>query len=267
MGSTLQEGLRLRQQLAAEWGSGRSPNLDKCGDLLDRIKVLLTTLKFIPGKSGESSREELILARDILEIGAFWSIAKKDIPSFERYMAQLKCYYLDFKDDLPESSFKSELLGLNLLCLLSQNRVAEFHTELELFAHPDVHILENIYIKHAVSLEQYLMEGRYNKIFLAKRLVPAEPYNFFIDILLDTLRDEISTCIEKSYAKLGSDAAAKALNLSAAQLRAYATRRGWTCSKDGVYSFHVDVKHDNKIPSLELAKDAIDYAKELEMII
>jgi hypothetical protein len=38
-----------------------------------------------------------MVARDVLEIGAFWSIAKKDIPSFERYMAQLKCYYLDFK--------------------------------------------------------------------------------------------------------------------------------------------------------------------------
>ncbi len=66
--------------------------------------------------------------------------------------------------ELPESAFKCELLGLNLLCLLSQNRVAEFHTELELFAHPDVHILENVYIKHAVALEQYLMEGRYNKV-------------------------------------------------------------------------------------------------------
>lgn len=72
-----------------------------------------------------------------------------------------------FRDDLPESSFKCELLGLNLLCLLSQNRVAEFHTELELFAYPDVHILENVYIKHAVSLEQYLMEGRYNKVPIA----------------------------------------------------------------------------------------------------
>lgn len=34
---------------------------------------------------------------DILEIGAQWSILKKDIPSFERYMAQLKCYYFDYK--------------------------------------------------------------------------------------------------------------------------------------------------------------------------
>jgi 26S proteasome regulatory subunit N12 len=39
----------------------------------------------------------LPFAGDILEIGAQWSIAVKDIPSFERYMAQLKCYYLDYR--------------------------------------------------------------------------------------------------------------------------------------------------------------------------
>lgn len=147
-----------------------------------------------------------------------------------------------------------ELLGLNLLCLLSQNRVAEFHTELELFAHPDVHVLENVYIKHAVSLEQYLMEGRYNKvikinahlvkfffhsagahliwmyfflkIFLAKRIVPSEAYNFFIDILLETIRDEIATCVEKSYGQLHIDHAAKVLNISGGQLNTYATKVG-----------------------------------------
>lgn len=37
-------------------------------------------------------------AGNILEIGAQHSIEVKDIPAFERYMAQLKCYYLDYKD-------------------------------------------------------------------------------------------------------------------------------------------------------------------------
>jgi len=32
-----------------------------------------------------------------LEIGAQWAIAKKDVDMFERYMAQLKCYYLDYR--------------------------------------------------------------------------------------------------------------------------------------------------------------------------
>ena len=39
-----------------------------------------------------------------------------------------KHFLLVDRDDLPESTFKYQLLGLNLLCLLSQNRLAEFHT-------------------------------------------------------------------------------------------------------------------------------------------
>lgn len=35
---------------------------------------------------------------------------------------------------------------------------------------------------------QYLMEGSYNKVFLAKGNIPAASYTFFIDILLDTIR-------------------------------------------------------------------------------
>uniref|UniRef100_A0A452GYZ8 26S proteasome non-ATPase regulatory subunit 8 n=1 Tax=Gopherus agassizii TaxID=38772 RepID=A0A452GYZ8_9SAUR len=115
-------------------------------------------------------------------------------------MAQLKCYYFDYKDELPESAYKHQLLGLNLLFLLSQNRVAEFHTELERLPAKDIQT--NVYIKHPVSLEQYLMEGSYNKVFLAKGNIPAESYTFFIDILLDTIRDEIAGCIEKAYEKI-----------------------------------------------------------------
>jgi hypothetical protein len=66
------------------------------------------------------------------------------------------------RDELPESPFKYQLLGLNLLFLLSQNRVAEFHTELELL--PPDQIQNNVYIGHPLSIEQCLMEGRYNKV-------------------------------------------------------------------------------------------------------
>ena len=65
-------------------------------------------------------------------------------------------------------------------------RLAEFHTELELL--PVKEIQNNIYLKHPVSMEQYLMEGSYNKVFLAKGNVPAESYIFFVDILLKTIR-------------------------------------------------------------------------------
>lgn len=35
------------------------------------------------------------------------------------------------------------------------------------------------------------MEGSYNKVLLAKGNVPAESFNYFIDILLNTVRLEI----------------------------------------------------------------------------
>lgn len=41
--------------------------------------------------------EDLYILGDILEIGAQWSIAVKDVDSFVRYIAQLKCYYLDYR--------------------------------------------------------------------------------------------------------------------------------------------------------------------------
>ena len=68
----------------------------------------------------------------------------------------------DRGSQLPESAYQLQLLGLNLLALLAQNRVGEFHTELELLPPDAIH--NNVYIKYPVALEQYLMEGSYNKV-------------------------------------------------------------------------------------------------------
>ena len=63
---------------------------------------------------------------------------------------------------MTDSARKYELLGLNLLCLLSQNRTSDFHTELELL--PADVILDNPYISCPVRLEQFIMEGKYNMV-------------------------------------------------------------------------------------------------------
>merc|ERR1712112_48297 len=147
-----------------------------------------------------------------------------DIPMFERYMAQLQTYYHDYSIKLPESAFKYQLLGLNLLCLLSQNRVAEFHGELERL--PAKEVQNNVYIKHPVSLEQYIMEGSYNKVILAKGNVPAESYKYFIDILMGTVRNEISSCLE-AYEDISCADAARMLSIYASKMGSYALERGW----------------------------------------
>ena len=90
-------------------------------------------------------------------------MAVEDVDAFERYMAMLKTYYMDYADKLEESPKKFELLGLNLLRLLSQNETAKFHTELELLD-PSI-IQENPYISCPVKLEQDIMEGSYKKVY------------------------------------------------------------------------------------------------------
>ena len=105
---------------------------------------------------------------DILEIGAFCSIRNLHVPSFDRYFSQLQTFtwiigllftnevsflYLDmFKSEsLPLSKWEYAIRGLNLICLLTQDCIANFHTTLESLD-ADV-IAEHVFNKHAVNLE------------------------------------------------------------------------------------------------------------------
>jgi len=168
---------------------------------------------------------------------------------------------------LLESPLKYHLLGLNLLCLLAQNRVAEFHTELELLSPQDIQ--SNVFIHYPVSLEQYLMEGCYNKIFLARKQVPAPSFNFFLDILVETIRDEIAACMEKSFDKIRMSEAAKMLSISNLNnMKEYGKKRDWVLGNGDWYMFQIDVKKsDDSLSAIELAKQAVEYARELEMIV
>jgi len=269
MATNIRNVVKLYQNLKQEWNK-KPPNLPKCGECLSELKLALTELTFLPSNDENATKQELLIARDILETGALYSVASEDIPGFERYLAQLKSYYLDYKIDLPESPYKYQLLGLNLLSLLSQNRLAEFHTELELL--PVNEIQSNIYLKHPVSMEQYLMEGSYNKVFLAKGNVPAESYIFFVDILLKTIRSEIASCIESSYDRLAVSAAMRKLFFDSERaMKNYAAERNWVLEGAAphgpAFVFGKEERKDETIPSSELVARAVGYARELEMIV
>lgn len=258
------------EKLKSEW-TKKSRNLDLCGKFLSEIKVELTKLQFLPAAGAEVSKEELLVARNTLEIGAQWSIAKKDIPSFERYMSMLKVYYKDYKDAIVESCYMYELLGLDLLCLLAQNKVGEFHTALELL--PREVLQDNVYIRHPVAMEQYLMEGAYNKIYLAKGEVPAEGYKFFIDELLATIREDIADCLENAYERIRPEDIGRMLYLSdTAEIKEYCKQRGWTSNSSGYLVFNKgsgskQTQEELKLPSNTLAEQMISYAREMEQIV
>lgn len=94
-------------------------------------------------------------------------------------------YCNNYRAKIEKSSRFESITGLNLLFLLSSNLIAEFHTELELIPY-DKH--NNPYIKHSIQLEQYLMEGSYNKVLEAQDTAPSESYAYFMSVLLDTVR-------------------------------------------------------------------------------
>jgi len=260
----------LYDTLEKEWKK-KNPNLDECGKLLNQIKVALTKSRreFLPTLSAGqvADQRDFLLARGTLEIGAQWAVKMKEPVLFDRYMAQLKCYYLDYRTSgVQESAYKHQLLGLNLLRLLSANRLSDFHTELELLSPEDMQ--KNIYIKHPVQIEQYLMEGSYNKVFTTRDNIPAANYRFFMDNLLDTTRDEIASCIEKAYERISFKESQRMMFFeSPQQMTAYAEGRKWKLGSDNVFHFSYEKKADDVIPSLTLAQQAIDYARELEMIV
>lgn len=64
------------------------------------------------------------------------------------------------------------------------NRIAEFHTELELIPEQG---MQNDLVRSAVQLEQWLMEGAYNKVLAAGSKLPPEA-GFAVEQLSATVR-------------------------------------------------------------------------------
>lgn len=85
--------------------------------------------------------------------------------------AKLKPFYIDYSTELPPSPNKSAVRGLNLLFLLVENRLAEFHSELELMG--DEERAEPCVV-FPVRLEQYLMVGSYDQVRAGFNRLPAE---------------------------------------------------------------------------------------------
>jgi len=246
--------------------------LDMAQQQLAQLKIAMLRFQSLPPAAPsaptEAQQSELMMAREILEHGALLSIKAMEIPAFERYVAQLKIYYADCEQTLPASQRQYPILGLNLLRLLAQNRIAEFHTELELIPTELQH--SNVYIKYPAQLEQHIMEGSYNKVLSAKSEgVFQSEGMYFMDMLVDTVRDEIADCSEKAYASIKTTDLQGLLMFSAPkELSDFADSRGWSIVGQTVtFSKMEDETPAQKLPSTQLIQETLAYAKELERIV
>jgi len=246
--------------------------LEAAQQQLAKLKIAMLGFSSLPPAAPsaptDAQQSELLLAREILEHGALLSVKAMDIPAFERYVAQLKIYYSDCASTLQPSQRQYPILGLNLLRLLAQNRIAEFHTELELIPTELQH--SNVYIKYPAQLEQHIMEGSYNKVLSAKNEgVFQKEGMYFMDMLVDTVRDEIADCSEKAYASIkAADLQGLLMFSSAKELSDFAEQRGWSVDGSVVtFSKMEDEAPAQKLPSTQLIQETLAYAKELERIV
>ncbi|KAG1668580.1 hypothetical protein FOA52_007315 [Chlamydomonas sp. UWO 241] len=247
-------------------------DVKKAEGMLDKLKLQLIQLTALPPmfEQTATAKEELALARDVYEHAAFYSLRTKDDATMERCFAQLKSFYADTRSMLPASPQESTLLGLDLLRLLVQNRIAEFHTELELIP---TEAQSNPGVQYAIQLEQWLMEGAYNKVLEAAKKLPSDAHALLVQQIASTVREEIASCSERAYDKLKLADAQKMMMLgSEKELKAYVEEHGWHIDGGYIRFVHPDAaanaaKGAKDEPSLKLISNSLVYAKELERIV
>lgn len=254
--------VRLYEELKANFE--RTPcDAGKCNALVAQLKVKLIPFAFLsPDRVAERKREAL-LAREVLEMATLLSV--RDVAAFEKNFAQLKLYYFDFGSVLPQSQRQWMLLGLNLLRLLSENDLARFHTELELIPQ-DMH--DSLYIKQPRQMEQFIMEGSFARVWQARADVPHEAYVFFMDRLMDTIRQQVATTIAAAYDSLPTARAQQLLMLARpADLEAFVkTQEGWSLL-DGRIVLQRAAESRAVLPATEIVRQAVGYAREMERIV
>ncbi|KIJ37460.1 hypothetical protein M422DRAFT_177903 [Sphaerobolus stellatus SS14] len=255
----------LYQDLKQNFNAGPS-GLKRTGEILAQLKLgLIQAGLLVP--QGEHNLEDLSVARDILEIGAFWSIRSKDVPSFDRYFSQLQTFYKDYSQVLPPSPREYAIKGLNLIRLLTQNRIADFHTTLESLPAEALH--DNPYLKHPVNLERWLMEGSYSKVWSARNEAPAEEYKYFVDSLMGTIRNEIASCEEAAYNTLPiKDACTLLFFTNRSDLLTFAQQRKWEVDlMNEQIQFARKGEETLEIPKQKVIVASLNYARELEQIV
>lgn len=246
----------------------RNPSIPDCAKMVNQLKIDMTQLPGLqPGAPlTKDTQNDIECAQRVYELATLLSVKQEDAVGFERHVARVKTYYVDYGAVFKPSKHRSIILGLNLLRLLAQNRIAEFHTELELVP---ADVRADNFIDYPCTLEQFLMEGSYSRVTSAAAQMPDPSFKFFVTMLMSSMREKIAACAEKAYKELSLEAASKLLSLDGDALAAFCRSRQWRVVGNNIV-FALDVEAipaKEQVPSVELITRSLYYARELEQII
>ena len=176
----------------------------------------------------------------------------------------------------PDADARRHAIGLALIHLLTDARLAEFHAEVELLRPGD---RTSAPIAFPLRLETFLMEGAYNKVLSARAQQPSAHFSPFMDRLAGTVREQIADCAASSYASLSLDAAQRMMKFdSSAELAGYlrSHRPEWTVDGSTIHFLaSTTAVSPRAVPSAKrgdvdphvLLRNALQYAVELERIV
>lgn len=215
-----------------------------------------------------ATMEFLEIAICALELGVLLSVADHDLESFSRNVSQLKSHYSAATPSTSSSQQRCHILGLNLMHLLVENNLSEFHAELELLSSEEA---STPYISFPINIERQLMVGSYDEVLEAGSHIPDPSYALFMDNLLVTVRDSIADCVEVSYKTMQISDAVKMMKFdSEADLLEYCHefRDDWLIQGGEIcFQPSEDGAKASDIPSKKLIAQTLSYATELERIV
>jgi 26S proteasome regulatory subunit N12 len=185
--------------------------------LLSELKDIIIGFDALPplGVESPSAQQERVLARRVYENAVLLAVREGDTDGFQRYVSSLRPYYSGYGPEISESELKNEIIGLNLLFLIVENRMADFHSELELLSES---MQQQPSVAFCAKLDQLLMVGSYDQVMSAAAHPPCESYSFFLVKLLRTVRTNIGECAAASYRTLTVAAASEMLMFSSSQV-------------------------------------------------
>lgn len=237
-------------------------------------KITLTKLKIWMLDIGpQATPASVALAAAALELGVLLSVADDDLEAFARNISQIKPHYASLSafaaaGAAATTERRCHVLGLNLMHLLVDNRLSEFHAELELLSEEEA---GTPYVSFPITLERQLMVGSYDEVLDAGSNVPDPSYAFFMENLLETVRDSIADCVEVSYKSMKLVDAMTMMKFgSDAELQEYVQekREDWIVEGDRL-TFQPPPMGSKAvdIPSMNLIAQSLSYATELERIV
>jgi 26S proteasome regulatory subunit N12 len=248
----------------------QSNDLGKANSELNKLKGVMLDMDSLPPMSVETptAAAERLAAREVLEWAVFLSIKNEDSSSFARSVASLRPYYeKGMGQAMPTSENENTVLGLNLMYLLVENKLAEFHSELELLNDEQ---LKCAPIAFCTQLDQHLNLGSYDQVLSAAKNPPVDYYQFFLRSLLDTVRINIGDCAAASYSKLTVDAATSVLMFSSKEETLAFIKEeypDWQIGDKEIDLRATKVVKSEEIDSKSLISQTLGYATELERIV